>query len=160
MVVVDAHVLSSPKLKYGGSTGDTPKNGTWNMNKKTFLKPALMPAWTLLRLGAAAKMTIPVLRSHLKALTDSFNKLGLKTVIPKDEGPTLELPRAANGDPGINKSVVDKSLKETFRQHKQEGIAMFLVILPTEDAWLFNRIKSWGEVVFGIISSVPVSVSS
>lgn len=151
MVVVDGHVLSSPRLKYGGGAIVPIRNGGWNMSGRTFVQPASMPSWTLLRIGLAANTSIPAILSQSKALTNIFNKLGLKTAIPKDLGPTLKLPRAANGDPGINKSVVDGSLEEIFKDHKQEGIGMLLVVLPSEDPWLFNRIKFWGDVVFGII---------
>ena len=151
MVVVDGHVLSSPRLKYGGSAVVPTRNGSWNMSGKTFVKPASMPSWTLLRIGLAANPALSAIMSQLRALISVFKKLGMKTVMPKDLELKLELPRAPNGEPGINKSVVDKSLEQFFEKHKQEGIGMFLVVLPSEDAWLFNRIKFWGDVVFGMV---------
>ena len=141
MVAVNGRVLTSPQPKYGSNAIVSAKNDAWNMSGKTFAKPASMPSWTLFRVSAAAKIAHPALESHLKALTNIFNKMGLKTVKPESLGPTVDLPRMANDDSSINKSMVDRSLKEGFENHKREGIAMFLVVLPTEDAWLFSRIK-------------------
>lgn len=148
---MEGRVLTSPQPKYGGNATVSAKNGAWNMSGKTFAKPASMPSWTLLRVGAAAKITLSALKSHIKASTDIFNKMGLKTVIPNGPGPIVDLPRVANDDPSMNKSLVDGYLEKVFRHYKQEGIAMFLVVLPTEDAWLSNRIKFWGDVVTGIV---------
>ena len=160
MVVVDGRVLTSPQPKYGGKSGNasvSAKNGAWNMSGKTFSRPASMPSWTLLRVGATAKIPLPDLKLHIQALTNIFDKMGLKTKIPKGPGPAVDLPRVSNDDPSMNKSVVDGYLEKVFRHYKQEGIAMFLVLLPTEDAWLFNRIKFWGDVVTGIVFLVSAS---
>ena len=156
MVAVDGRVLTSPQPKYGSNAIVSAKNGTWNMSGKTFAKPASTPSWTLLRVGATATINISALKSHIKALTNVCNKMGLKTVIPENLGPTVDLPRVADDDPSIDKDAVDKSLQKTFTDYKREGIAMFLVVLPTEDAWLFSRIKFWGDVVTGTLFSVSV----
>ena len=152
MVVVPGRVLGSPRLKYGGNIAITPNDGAWNMNRKTFVKSALMPPWTLLRIGAAAKMDLPLLASQLKVLTDIFDKQGLKSVKAEDHpGPVMDLPQEANGELGIHRSVVDESLRKIFESYKHKGIGMFLVVLPSEDSWLFNRVKYWGEVGFGTV---------
>ena len=156
MVVVDGRVLTSPQPEYGGNATVSARNGAWNMSGKTFARPASMPSWTVLGVGAAAKIALSTLQLHIKALTDIFNKMGPKTTVSKGPWPKVDLPRVANDDPSMNKSVVDGYLENVFRHYKREGIAIFLVLLPTEDAWLFNRIKFWGDVVTGIVFLVSV----
>ncbi len=148
MVVVPGRVLDPPKLMYGGSASFTARGGVWNMNGKRFLKPAIMPSWTLLRIGAAANIPIASLASQLKALRDGFTECGLKGVGP---GPSVDLPQATNGELGINRTTVDESLEKIFKENKEKGINMFVVILPSEDPWLFARVKYWGDVKYGIL---------
>lgn len=156
MVVVPARVLgsarNSPRLRYGGNTAIAPKDGAWNMNGKTLVKSALMPPWTLLRIGAAAKTDLSLLASQLEALTNVFKKQGLKSVTAQEyPGPFVDLPPVADGELSIYRAVVDESLRKAFESYKQKGIGMFLVVLPSEDPWLFNRVKYWGDVGYGTI---------
>ena len=148
MVVVDGRILSGPQLRYKNNTTVSPRNASWNLSGRVFFKSASTPSWTLLRIGAAAKTDLSI---QLTVLTDVFKKHGLKISMTNDyPGPTVDIPRATNDDLSIHRSAIDRSLEKIFREYKQKGIAMFLVILPSEDPWLFDRIKFWGEVRFGI----------
>ena len=96
-------------------------------------------------------MELSTLASQLKALTDVFVKHGLKGVTAEDyPGPTVDLPRMVDNKLSIDKSVVDESLEKVFKEYKQKGIGMFVVILPSEDSWLYARVKYWGEVGYGM----------
>lgn len=146
MVVIPGRVLSGPRLKYGGSASIIPKGGAWNMSGRKFLKSAVMPSWTLLRIGVADEIPDDLLASKLKALTDVFTKCGLKNGIAKEfPGPSKDLTRVTNGE-----RTVDKALERIFEEYQEKGISFLLVILPSADSSLFSRVKFWGDVRYGI----------
>ena len=149
MVVVPARVLNCPRLRYGGSTY-TPREGVWNLSAKKFLNSSTMLPWTYLRIGSAVKADPEKLKRSLNAMTSVFVKQGLKGMVAKDyTGPTVDWPATADRVPTKLRSSVDKSLGNVFKDEKKKGISMFLVILPSDDPWLYNRVKFWGDVGCG-----------
>ena len=154
MAVPPGRLLSCPRLKYGGTTV-IPKGGTWNMSGKKFSKPALMPPWTLLRIGAATSIDHSSLASQVKTLTDVFGKYGLKMVKAKEfPGPSLDLPQSAADGSITAKRMMDEALETLFKDYEEKGIRMFVVILPSDNSWLYARVKYWGDVKYGILACI------
>ena len=149
MVVIPGRILNSPQLKCGNGTIPTVK-GVWNMNGKKFLESALMPSWTLLRIGSASHINPQTLKVQLTAMTGVFAKHGLEFVAAKHLAePNVDLPQGVDRVPNERRPMVDESLAKIFKDYKEKGIGMFEVILPFTDSWLYSRVKYWGDVRYG-----------
>ena len=150
MVVVQGRVLDPPRLKYAGSTG-APRGGSWNLSGKKFTNSSRMSSWNWLRIGSAAAIDSKKLTPSSKAMISVFTKQVLKGMVAKDcAGPIVNLPAAANRVPIELRSTVDKALENVFKDQKEKGISMLIVVLTSDDSWLYNRVKFWGDVRCGI----------
>lgn len=155
MLVVPGRVLSGPKVTYSGKAKAVMRGGaSWNMRGLKFQRAADVLPWAMLRIGAAAKLSAPLLEENYNALITSFSLCGLKNEaasVRPGSGPLIPELKGPN-DKEMNKSLVDSELNSTFAKCKSKGISMLLVILPSEDSWLYDRIKYWGDVKHGISS--------
>lgn len=150
MIVVPGRVLSSPKVTYAGKAKANMRGGaSWNMKDQKFMRAATILPWAMLRIGAAAKVPGEVLDKQYTSLVKSFRFCGLKDEEAKVRpatGPSIPELRLPNDPLGVNRSFVNTQLSSTFGKCEANGISMLLVILPSEDSWLYDRIKYWGDV--------------
>lgn len=153
MIVVPGRVLSSPKVTYAGKAkGNTRGGASWNMRDLKFMTAATILPWAMLRIGAAAKISNELLLTQYKSLITSFNLCGLKgeeAKVRPGSGPLIPDLRLPNDMVGMNKAFVNDKLRSTFDKCEANGISMLLVILPSEDSWLYDRIMYWGDVKYG-----------
>ena len=160
MIAVPGRVLSSPKVTYHGKAKANMRGGaSWNMIDKKFITAATILPWAMLRIGAAAKISEPTLNKQYDNLTKSFRLCGLVSEgakIRPASGPLIpELNRAGN-ESDMEKSFVNDKLCAVFRGCEPQGIRLLLVILPSNDAWLYDKIKYWGDVRYGNPSPVTI----
>lgn len=154
MIVVPGRVLSSPKVTYSGKAkADIRRGGaSWNMRGLTFLRAATIPPWAMLRIGAAARISPESLEKQCKSLTGSFRLCGLKSEEAKfrpSSGPLIPDLKRPNDPSEMDKSFVTSEICSTYGRCKANGISMLLVILLSNDSWLYDRIKYWGDVKYG-----------
>ena len=158
MIVVPGRVLSSPKVTYSGKFKANPRGGaSWNLRNLKFVRAASILPWAMLRIGAAAKVSEELLEKQYRSLTRAFSSCGLKSEeasIRPSSGPLLPELKHPEDTSGINKVLVNSELRSIFGKCQPNGIKMLLVILPSEDPWLYDRIKYWGDVKYGISPSV------
>ena len=173
MIVVPGRVLSSPAVTYSGkakaqssqskgqssqSKGQSSQSkggASWNMKDFKFVRAASIPPWAMLRIGAATKISADRLKKQYNALTTSFKLCGLKNEEAKIRplsGPFIPGLRRPDDKPDvkINKSFVNAELRSTLSKCKLNGVSMLIVILPSGDSWLYDRIKYFGDVVYGM----------
>ena len=157
MAVVPGRVLSRPSVKYYGKASPSKGGASWNMKDSKFVKAAAVLPWAMLRIGAAAKIPKSLLAKQYNSLTNSFKLCGLSNVGAKYNPeivaliPELKGPNDKSEAKLIKPWVVDQ-LRETLKQCQKNGVDMLLVILPSTDSWLYDRIKYFGDVVYGISS--------
>ena len=151
MIAVPARVLPAPKVIYG-NTAANPVNGSWNMKDKKVLKPALLPTWTILRIGPGAMVNDAALKQYYNALKAWFNKCGLE--VGKLEGaPGPSIPALNNGanetKSALDKPFVDGQLREKFERCRDRNVGMLLAVLSSTTSWIRERVKFWGDKVYG-----------
>lgn len=160
MIAVPGRVLSSPKVTYHGKAKANMKGGaSWNMIDRKFITAATILPWAMLRIGAAAKISESALLKPYDNLIASFKLCGLGSEgakIRPGSGPLIPELKGPGDQSGINKVFVNTELRSKFQLCEPKGISMLLVILPSNDSWLYDRIKYFGDVVYGIPSPVTM----
>ena len=155
MAVVPGRVLSRPGVRYYGKANPSKGGPSWNMKDLKFVKAAAVLPWAMLRIGAAAKIPASLLEKQYSSLTTSFKLCGLSSekakFIPGPMIPELKGPKD-NLEVKLNKPWVNAQLRGTLDKCQKNGVDMLLVILPSADSWLYDRIKYFGDVVYGISS--------
>lgn len=156
MITVPGRVLSGPRVTYHGKAKANMRGGaSWNMIDRKFMTAATILPWAMLRIGAAARITGPQLQEQYDALTTSFRLCGLESegakILPAS-GPLIPDLKGPDDQSGMNKSFVNSKLRSVFENCEPNGISMLLVILPSNDPWLYDRIKYWSDVKYGIPS--------
>lgn len=164
MIAVKGRVLSSPTVMYSGKAKARVTKGTssWNMIGMNFVRAADTLPWAMLRIGAAAKISAELLDRQYNALTTSFKLCGLKkeeATIRPSSGPLMPELKRPNEEVYMNKPLVNTQLNETFSKCKPNRISMLLVILPSDDPWLYDRIKYFGDVKYGMSTLFSLSSS-
>ena len=159
MIVVPGRVLSSPGVTYSGKAKaqslQSKGGASWNMKDFKFVRAAAIPPWAMLRIGAATKIPTDRLEKQYNALTTSFKLCGLQNEEAKirpASGPLITELKRPDDKPGMkmNKSFVNAELRSTLSKCKLNGVSMLVVILPSGDSWLYDRIKYFGDVVYGM----------
>ena len=154
MIVVPGRVLSSPRVTYSGKVKANLGGGaSWNLRNLKFPRAATILPWAMLRIGAAAKVSEELLEKQYKSLTTTFSLCGLKSAqarFPPGFGPLLPELKLPEDESEINKVLVNSELRSIFGNCQRNGTKMLLVILPSDDSWLYERIKYLGDVEYGI----------
>lgn len=159
MIVVPGRELTRPRVRYSKNNSANPIAGaSWNMRGVQFVKAATVLPWAMLRIGAAAKVPKDLLEKQYSSLITSFKSCGLKMEEAKFALESeLSIPELKATDDNLetklNKRFVNAQLRETFGQCEKDGIRMLLVILPSEDSWLYDRVKYFGDVGYGTSAS-------
>lgn len=159
MIVVPGRVLTRPSVRYSSKgKAKSITDASWNMRDVKFVEAAAVLPWAMLLIGAAAKASTDLLGAKYSSLIASFKSCGLRNegakFAPKS-GPLIPELRPTDDNSGtkLNKPFVDHQLRVTFSKCEQFGIRMLLVILPSEDSWLYDRIKYFGDVTYGTSAS-------
>ena len=145
MIVVPGRVLNSPKVTYSGQGKAVMRGAGWNMKDKRFFKAATLGPWVMLRIGDAANIPVQELEGQYSSLITAFKKYGLKNEeanVRPPAGPLITELR--------DKSVVNSQLRSIFEKCKERQISLLMIILPSEDSWLYDRIKYWGDFRYGM----------
>lgn len=158
MIAVPGRVLTAPRVMYSGNSTNRIACGSWNMKDKTVWKPATLADWTMLRIGAAADIDPTVFEQQCKALTAGLRSCGMKVnaplVFPGPAVPAFNT--IENGRTTLDKDTVDLKLRETFEKCRARKISVLLVVLPSTAPWVRERVKFWGDKVYGMPSSLAL----
>lgn len=150
MITTPGRELNSPVVKYRGNSTEKPRNGSWNMRAVKFVSGATVPAWTYLWVKRAGKPGLIEKNKLLKTIVtrfgDKMRECGLIVPEPIVPGPSIEL------DVKDAKQTNDQLIESIMRAiaAHQGGIGMVFVLLPDDNAAVYNRIKFVGDILLGI----------
>ena len=142
MMIVAARVLPAPDILYKDKQAVSATGASWNIMKKHFAVPGRLANWTFLTLGNAR---FP--RPYLDEFRKGIKSTGLGEQAPMRPPGALKsgyhaaLPGTEDGN--------DASIMVVFRTMMQQGVNFVLVILPTNSAVIYARVKYWADVKAG-----------
>ncbi|KAI7304111.1 Piwi-domain-containing protein, partial [Hortaea werneckii] len=153
MITVPGRVLNNPQIKYG-SKSVTPRGGSWNCADVKFARPGRMGKWAVLVVnhnGPKGSALNPQPRDGLapeplfSSLEGFLKKYGLQMAQRQNtQNLTLD-PLSLQ-----NRATNNRQLEQIFSRAESNGIYFLFVVIPDYDAWLYARIKYFGDVKFGI----------
>jgi hypothetical protein len=130
MITVPGRVLSSPVVKYQGTSTETPRNGSWNMRAVKFTSSATVPAWTYLWVKRAGKPGLVeknnLVKTIVTGLRNKMRDCGLKVPEPIAPGPFIELDAA--GSTKTNDQLIESICGQL--QHMKVKLGWFLSSCP------------------------------
>ena len=159
MIAVPGRTLTAPRVIYSGNNTAKTVGGSWNMRGKKVWEPATLSDWTILRIGAAAKIDLTVFELQCKALTAGLKSCGLNVTAPQVfPGPWVPSLSEIESNKAIfdKKAFIDTELRKVFEQCGTRKIGMLVVVLPSTKPWIRERVKFWGEKVYGMFSNAAV----
>ncbi|KAI7191262.1 Piwi-domain-containing protein [Hortaea werneckii] len=153
MITVPGRILNNPQIKYG-SKSVTPRGGSWNCADVKFARPGRMGKWAVLIVnhnGQKGRALNPQPRDGLapealfSSLEGSLKKYGLQMAQRQNtQNITLD-PLSLQ-----NRATNNRQLEQIFSRAQSNGIHFLFVVIPDYDAWLYARIKYFGDVKYGI----------
>lgn len=161
MLTVPGRVLRTPRITFADRAIDAdPQRASWNLVGRKFARPGTHGNWRVLIINTndgqamekeprASRGGGPSMRKPEEIFNDLLGQLQQYGVKMGQRLPTRsivldEIKKATKRDSN------DKLVVKEFEQAKSDGVKILLVILPTDDRWLYSRIKYHGDVAYGI----------
>ena len=136
MILVQGRMLNPPPVFYQGNKREFPRNASWNMRGKQFVKPGSLSNWSVLVLGTA--------------VYDADNGLSFRTALANcgmavatAQGDVYQAPFT------VNDRDYDTSIRNALWKAHTDGVQMLFVILPDKNATNYSRVKYWADLKAG-----------
>ena len=147
MVTVPGRILTGPSVRYRQNATASTRYGSWNMENIKFTTGASLRSWTTLRISIpgyrdAWNNDADFLKNTLVAFHQALIANGVNANIPTLPGPNIEL----------KDEEWDEVLNNIFKRllvHPSKP-ELILVLLPKNDIKIYNRVKYYGDVVYGL----------
>ena len=146
MLVVFGRVLPTPPLKYKDSSVKT-EQAAWNMRNKQFAVPKPIIRWSFLRLCPTNTDPIEFGGPHIEIFRQALRASGLGQATPVS--PAGQQGFSVRLEPGQD-DANDNNIEAALGQIAKAKIPFLLVILPGTRPFLYNRVKYWADVKYGI----------
>ncbi|KAI1940571.1 hypothetical protein LOZ66_002167 [Ophidiomyces ophidiicola] len=144
LITVPSRILPGPNIQYK-SRNVTPKSASWNLTGVQFPRGATLSQWTYLHLpGEGQNMNI---REKVKEFQQTASKQGMRVAEPLSSV-NVNVIFKNNDSPEETASNVDAAFKQLLAKHR--NLKVLLVVLPKDDAALYNRVKYQGDIQHGI----------
>lgn len=159
LITVPGRVLQCPEVGYR-ETRLTPMNGSWNMTSKQCATGAHLHSWTYLRIKTAPRDAFQN-DEHLKRSLDSFmdtlRKIGM-TVNANGyrAGTMIEL---TPNNPLAWDDKIENAIRSITLSDPTHVPGLLLVILPSDNAAIYNRVKLTCDVKVGQLNVCVVGNS-
>lgn len=155
MVTVPGFVLNAPRISLSAGIGSlTPvdvRRGRWNMAGKRFSVAADVKSWSYLILENQNSPHNDPIKKIDKNILEEFRttvqSCGISGI--KDAEPVNGQFKVTLG-PRESEKANDEILRKVFEEIAEKSTKMLLVFLPSNDAYIYSRIKRWGDLEYGI----------
>ena len=155
LITVAGRILPSPRVTYKNEKLDV-QFASWNMAGVQCSKGSSMKTWTYLVISMPS----------ISGSQDAFNNLDsvgrtvgeLRTTL---QNMGVSAPAPIQGSRVVLKDPNDVALEQVFQRATtgKMGIKLLLVILPSKNAIVYNRVKHLGDVKFGLHTICSVSTN-
>lgn len=134
MLVVNSRTLQAPGLQYGSAKNTSVMNGGWNLAGQKFVDQRAIKNWTWITFEG---QSVDAVQQTVKAFVAEVFKYGV----------AFDPPTAIGGKP---RAIPQGALDNLFGGLNQLGVKYLLLIIPAKETGIYNKIKSLGDVKFGI----------
>ncbi|KAL9131513.1 MAG: hypothetical protein Q9217_000592 [Psora testacea] len=150
LITVPGRILTEPKIRYKQDKSPFVRGGSWNMQDIKFNSGGTLRNWSYLMVSLSG-MRDPVDQKTIQTTVTGFHRA------LQDMGMTVAAPTpgARIDISGGNDARIETVLKNAPGDPRQTRL--LLIILPTADKALYNRIKHVGDVKVGVQTVCVVS---
>lgn len=143
MITVPGRTLAPPVVKYAKNKNMNSRDGSWNLAQCTLSTGTSMGSWGMLWVSDGREYYDGAkLDSCLSVFKQELAKLGISSGEPVRRAKCTVSPN------GNNDAILENSLRNAANNPKRPSI--LLVILPNQNAPIYQQIKYLGDVKFGI----------
>ncbi|KAI1386230.1 Piwi-domain-containing protein [Hypoxylon trugodes] len=150
LITVQSRVLPSPNVMYRQNQKARVDNGSWNMAprdgpRSQFSSSTILGAWTCLYLGMPQNMYYNATRldqNGVLGIMKTFSTVMQQTGIQMGAARQAQLVQLSDND--------DPKLEEVIQRLAGMELQLVLVIVPSNQTPLYDRIKQLADVKYGI----------
>lgn len=153
MISVLGRVLPPPTLRYNPKS-NSPKvtNGQWNLSGVVLKEAGSLGHWSIVRLRKKVSSNIDVEKSQVNLFLQTMRRtFGSNASVSHPDNQPWEV---------IINNANDSKLDDLFAVCTHKRINFLLVILPSDDSVLYNRVKVLGDIIYGINTVCAVGVEN
>ena len=141
LITVPGRVLSAPELMYKAKKMYA-RFGSWNMADLKFNATMALRRWSYMLIIQGQSGNLWANPDHLHTdvlkLNEALRKVGIAADPP------------GRGRPVYIQNPEDAALENAFKDSANSGIGLLLVIIPSTNVQLYNRIKLLGDIKYGV----------
>lgn len=159
MLTVPGRILESPRVMYRGTQNACVDRASWNLQNVQFRNPGRFDAWQVIMLDVRrlnGSIMTPLTETPdgdmlapkqlIRLFAQSMARYGIQL---GQQGQTRQVALAPLTKE--NRRTNDNTIADFFAKSKEKGKKkVFLIILPSQERWLYARIKYYGDVKYGI----------
>jgi len=143
-----ARIIAPPKLKYNEASRQPSiesrdlKYGAWNMMDKKFYQASTIVRWVVVIYDSQRNFPRPAFTESVDGFLKACDEVGIKV---ENRDPIFKL---EDGQGPIDKHLMN-AVNECQRQFRQRP-TLIVVILPNNGGDIYNAVKHFGDITFGI----------
>ncbi|KIW69727.1 hypothetical protein PV04_05587 [Phialophora macrospora] len=154
LLCVPGRVLDTPRVLYHGRGVTSPRAGSWNLQNMRLSTTSDLPYWTYLAISMRGS-ALPwgsdqTLQTALGGFTQKLREVGI-TAVNHTQGMTLPL------DHSTVEREIDNAIHKFMHSEKRKPPTFLLVIMPSRDTRIYNRVKSACDVKEGLLNVCTVA---
>ncbi|KAJ4488451.1 Piwi domain-containing protein [Lentinula aciculospora] len=155
-IQIRGELLALPKVVFGNQSSVELRNGSWNVAKQRFARPASLPCWGIITFSRT--MNGIGVTNIISDMVRCCKDLGMEVIPPvftkngPDHAPERVLEDAEFALKAAWKKI-DPALMENIRAAKLPSPRpLIIVILPKMAQELWRKVKHWSDVGTGILT--------
>ena len=144
LIAVPARVLPAPDVLYGQKKTRQVTDGGWNMTGMQVSQPGNLKSWkpVFVRFSANFPVNQEDGPKAVQQFVAGLRSLGMGVEAPLAAASMLRLPE-------LYEENFDMSVKSIFERDRG-SVKYYIIFLPFKSVLLYERIKYWADVVYGV----------
>ncbi|KAJ3905321.1 Piwi domain-containing protein [Lentinula edodes] len=153
---IRGELLALPKVIFGNHSSVDPRNGSWNVAKQKFARPASLLCWGIITFSRTVNGH--GVRNLMSDMTRCCNDLGMEMTPPvftkngPDHAPERILDDAEFALKSAWKNINPATVEKIKASRLPNPKPLIIVILPKMAQELWRKVKHWSDVRTGILT--------
>ncbi|KAL9112162.1 MAG: hypothetical protein Q9227_003539 [Pyrenula ochraceoflavens] len=153
LISVMARVLAAPSIAYKDNKIVKPNHGGWDFRNMKMASPSNLKSWTYLEIQYGNITPTDNIHDVMAEIAKGFRNVGMTVSPPKGQLPALSIRPLRKAQEDFHKILAQNiDSIETFFREKVSPLKLDLlfVILPDEDAAIYNAVKTLCDTEIGV----------
>jgi eukaryotic translation initiation factor 2C len=152
LVKVQARVLPTPDLEYGGGQRLRAANGSWNMARNKMFLGSRLQYWIVVQVGRYMRQDD--LATFIRQMGDVGSSNGVDF---RNRNPTVYDNVSEHGFEKFLSATIQKETEKARQVHPSHFLQLVVVIKEKQDAAIYNTVKRVCDLQLGVASQCMLS---